>query len=313
VILGAAAVYALVELITKWNIFRDQNVIESDFWFITLFTLFVSDVFNIGLRRRWGLWPLVVFLAGAAATGLAGYLVSGELWTTALAAWVYAGDLLVFAALTVSFPVAIATRTQGCELNAIPRLVARLRGTTDEETRRCILGADLLDRQPPRLPRRARRPNPRPFGQGGGVVWLAKRQRPTTLPRRRPGRPRPGVPGPGAERGGRSVNGAAGARHLHSGAVRHRGSRADPWSSDDRRGLHGRRLPRATGGVRPRRPLRAEGRTLTPVYPQATDDGGNASPRRRHAWGMPAADARVHQQRSRTMAREVTWETGTSA
>jgi hypothetical protein len=157
VILGAAAVYALVELITQWDSFRDRNLIESDFWLITLFTLcLLPDLFNIGLRRHWGLWPLVVFLAGAAAIGLAGYLAAGEIWTTALAAWVYAGDLLVFAALTVSFPVAIVTRTPGCELNALPRLVARLRGTTDEETRRCILGVDLLDRQPLRLPWRAR-------------------------------------------------------------------------------------------------------------------------------------------------------------
>ena len=156
VVLGAAAVYALVELVTKWDIFRDQNLIESDFWFITVFTLcLLADVFNIGLRRRWGLWPIVVFLAGAAAIGSASYLASREIWTTALAAWVYAGDLLVFAALSVSFPVAIVTRTPGCELNALPRLVARLRGTADEETRRCLLGVDLLDRQPMRLPWRS--------------------------------------------------------------------------------------------------------------------------------------------------------------
>jgi len=156
VVLGAAAVYALVELITKWDIFRDQNLIESDFWFVTVFTLcLLADVFNIGLRRRWGAWPIVVFLAGAAALGAASYLAAGEIWTTALAAWVYAGDLVVFAALSVSFPVAIATRTPGCELNAIPRLVARLRGTADEETRRCLLGVDLLDTRPMRLPWRS--------------------------------------------------------------------------------------------------------------------------------------------------------------
>ena len=154
VVLGAAAVYALVELVTQWDSFRDQDLIESGFWFITLFTLcLLPDVFNIGLRRRWGVWPLVVFLAGAAAIGSFGYL--GEVWTTALAAWVYAADLLVFAALSVSFPVAIVTRTPGCELNAIPRLVARLRGTSDAETRRCILGVDLLDGQPMRRPRRS--------------------------------------------------------------------------------------------------------------------------------------------------------------
>ena len=156
VLLGAAAVYALVELVTKWDIFRDQNLIESDFWFITLFTLcLLADVFNIGLRRRWGPWPILVFLAGAVVLGSVGYLAAGEVWTAALAAWVYAGDLLVFGALSVSFPVAIATRTPGCELNALPRLVARLRGTADEETRRCLLGVDLLDRQPRRLLRRS--------------------------------------------------------------------------------------------------------------------------------------------------------------
>jgi hypothetical protein len=156
VALGAAAVYALVELVTQWDGFRDRNLIESDFWFITLFTLcLLADVFNIGLRRRWGPWPIVIFLAGAALLGLASYLAAGEVWTTALAAWVYAGDLLVFGALSVSFPVAIATRTPGCELNALPRLVARLRGTADEETRRCLLGVDLLDRQPRRLPGRS--------------------------------------------------------------------------------------------------------------------------------------------------------------
>jgi hypothetical protein len=46
-------------------------------------------------------------------------------------------------------------RTPGCELNALPRLVARLRGTADEETRRCLLGVDLLDKHQVRLPRRS--------------------------------------------------------------------------------------------------------------------------------------------------------------
>ena len=156
VVLGAASFWGLLELVTNWDVFRDQDLIESDFWFITLFTLcLLPDVFNIGLRRRWGVWPLVAFLAGAAAIGAASYLAARELWTTALAAWVYAGDLLVFTALGVSFPVAIATRTPGCELNAVPRLVDRLRGRADAETRRCILGVDLLDGQPMRRPRRS--------------------------------------------------------------------------------------------------------------------------------------------------------------
>ncbi|MGH9249188.1 MAG: hypothetical protein ACRD0W_06710 [Acidimicrobiales bacterium] len=153
VVLGVASVYALVELITKWDIFRDQNLIESDFWFITLFTLcLLPDVFNIGLRRRWAAWPVVVFLAVAAAIGTVGYVASAEIWNPALAARLYAGNLAVFGALSVSFPAAITMRIPGCEFNAIPRLVTRVRGTVDEETRRCILGVDLLDKQRIRLP-----------------------------------------------------------------------------------------------------------------------------------------------------------------
>jgi hypothetical protein len=94
---GAAAVYALVELVTQWDSFRDRNLIASDFWLITMCTLcLLADVFTIGVRRHWGAWPLVGFLAGAAAIGAASYLAAGAVWTTALAAWVYAGDLLVF-------------------------------------------------------------------------------------------------------------------------------------------------------------------------------------------------------------------------
>jgi hypothetical protein len=147
VVLGAAAIYAMIELITNWDVFRDLNLIESDFWFITVFTLcLLSDLFNIALRRRWGAWPVVVFVAVAVGIGFASYPTSGEVWTTALAAWVYAVDVLVFGALTISFPVAIATRTPGCEFSALPRLVARIRGASDERTWRCILGVDLLDR-----------------------------------------------------------------------------------------------------------------------------------------------------------------------
>jgi len=147
VILGAASVYALVELLTKWDVFRDKNLIESDFWFVTLFTLcLLPDVFNIALRRRWGAWPLVVSLAGGVVLGAAGHVVSGDIWTVPLALWVYAGDVLVFGALVLSFPLAIVMRTPGCEFNAVPRLIAHLRGTADEKTRHCILGIDLLDR-----------------------------------------------------------------------------------------------------------------------------------------------------------------------
>jgi hypothetical protein len=147
VILGAAILYGFVALLTKWNVLLEDDPIDSD-WYFTLGTLWLLPyVFNLMFRRRWGLWPAVVFVTGGAALGLVGYVVSGEFWNVVLAGWVYAGDLVVWTALAVSFPVAIATRSPGCELGAIPWLIARRRGQLDASPRPgCAVGLDRLDR-----------------------------------------------------------------------------------------------------------------------------------------------------------------------
>ena len=62
----------------------------------------------------------MVFVAGGGAIGLAGYLTGDAVWNPVLAGWTYAGDLLAWGALAVSFPVAIFTRSPGCELGALP-------------------------------------------------------------------------------------------------------------------------------------------------------------------------------------------------
>jgi hypothetical protein len=148
VILGAAAIYFLVALLTKWNGFLERDPIESERYY-TLFTLWMLPyVFNFTFRRRWGPWPTVVFVVSGAVLGVAGYLVTGEFWNPVVATWVYAGDLLVLAALAVSFPVAVATRSPGCELGAIPWLIARRRGGTYEPPRlSCVVGLDHFDRR----------------------------------------------------------------------------------------------------------------------------------------------------------------------
>jgi hypothetical protein len=147
VILGAAVIYFLVALLTKWNVFLDHDPIESDRYY-TLATLWLlPHVFTYTFLRRWGPRPTIAFVAGGAALGLAGYLVAGVIWNPVLASWVYAGDLLVMAALAVSFPVAIATRSPGCELGAIPWVIASRHGRTHVLPRPgCAVGLDHLDR-----------------------------------------------------------------------------------------------------------------------------------------------------------------------
>src|SRR5215218_5695272 len=55
---------------------------------------------------------------GRRARAQAGRLPDGGVWNPVLAGWTYAGDLLVWGALAASFPVAILTRSPGCELGA---------------------------------------------------------------------------------------------------------------------------------------------------------------------------------------------------
>ena len=147
VILGASSIYWLVALLTKWNVFLEHDPIESERYYTLLTLWLLPYVFNVTFRPRWGPWPSIVFVAAGATIGLAGYLVSGEFWNPVVAGWVYAGDLLVMAALAVSFPLATATRSPGCELGAIPWLIARRRGKIDAWPRPGrVVGLDYLDR-----------------------------------------------------------------------------------------------------------------------------------------------------------------------
>jgi hypothetical protein len=61
-----------------------------------------------------------------------------------LAGWTYAGDLLVWGALAVSFPVAIMTRSPGCELGALPWLLGG-RHSWAAPRSGCAVGLDRLD------------------------------------------------------------------------------------------------------------------------------------------------------------------------
>ncbi len=144
VLLGATALYWFAALLTKWNVFLERDPIQSGRLY-TLFTIWLlPEVFALTFRRPWGPWPAVVFLAGGAVIGLAGHLAGGRLWNPVLAGWVYAGDLLVFGALAVSFLVAVLTRSPGCELGALPWVLGGRQGEAAPRPG-CAVGLDRLD------------------------------------------------------------------------------------------------------------------------------------------------------------------------
>ena len=144
VILGATVLYWFAALLTKWSGFVERDPIESGRLY-TLFTIWLlPEVFALTFRRPWGRWPAVAFVAGGGAIGLAGYLTGGGVWNPVLAGWTYAGDLLVWGALAVSFPVAILARSPGCELGALPWLLAGRQGGAAPRPG-CAVGLDRLD------------------------------------------------------------------------------------------------------------------------------------------------------------------------
>jgi hypothetical protein len=144
VILGATVLYWFGALLTKWSGFVERDPIESGRLY-TLFTIWwLPEVFALTFRRPWGRWPAVVFVAGGGAIGLAGYLTGGGVWNPVLAGWTYAGDLLVWGALAVSFPVAVLARSPGCELGALPWLLAGRHGWAAPRSG-CAVGLDRLD------------------------------------------------------------------------------------------------------------------------------------------------------------------------
>jgi hypothetical protein len=80
VLLGATTLYWFAALLTKWNGFLERDPIASGRLY-TLFTIWLlPEVFALTFRRPWGLWPAVVFVAGGAAIGLAGYLTGAGVW-----------------------------------------------------------------------------------------------------------------------------------------------------------------------------------------------------------------------------------------
>jgi hypothetical protein len=120
--------YWFAALLTKWTGFMEHDPIASGRLY-TLFTIWLlPEVFALTFRRPWGLWPAVVFVAVGGASGLAGSLAGGGVWNPVLAGWTYAGDLLVWGAVADLFPVAILTRSPGCELGALPWLLAGRQG-----------------------------------------------------------------------------------------------------------------------------------------------------------------------------------------
>lgn len=81
--------------------------------------------------------------------GVASLLAGNDFWSTPLQWYAYVWLAAVLGIQSVSFVVAAAIATPGCEWRALPHLVARLRGETVIPFAACQLHLERLDRTSP--------------------------------------------------------------------------------------------------------------------------------------------------------------------
>jgi len=87
-----------------------------------------SYIINIGFGRTWGRWPQVVVIAGAFVASIFSYMAYDTFWGPPLAWFMIAWLVYVYVHLAISFFLSAILATPGCEMRALPHLLAIING-----------------------------------------------------------------------------------------------------------------------------------------------------------------------------------------
>ncbi len=90
-------------------------------------------VINIGFTKDWHHYPLVTSLVCFAAIALGGYVINGDVNSNVLGLALLAWLGYFFSHLGISFLLAAALATPGCEMRAIPDLFGKVTGKGSNE------------------------------------------------------------------------------------------------------------------------------------------------------------------------------------
>ena len=104
---------------------RFPNIMEL--WPGIFFALYLfSYVINIGFGRQWGRWPQIVILSCTAAAAFGSFAAYGIVWGPPLAWFIMAWVSYLYTHLAISFFLSAVLATPGCEMRALPHLIAKL-------------------------------------------------------------------------------------------------------------------------------------------------------------------------------------------
>ncbi|WP_420433704.1 hypothetical protein [Hyphobacterium sp.] len=150
-LLGIGSLYVVANVIGNDD---PRAVLDPAVAVYMLFAVYLSAyVVNIGFGIRLGQWPRMAVLAAVTGAGLLSWtsqqsLETGMMWRTAQLILCY-----VYGHLGISFLLAAAFRTPGCEMRSIPILLGRIAGRPARD-HRCPGPIGIIDQWEERHSRR---------------------------------------------------------------------------------------------------------------------------------------------------------------
>lgn len=133
--LGIACLYAIYQLLLYHQaIISTPVAVLPNFWLLVFAAiLIINYVVNIGFGKSWGRWPSYVSVAAALLFATMSWLAFGTpdhpLFGVVLWSWL----VYFYLHLGLSFVLAAAIGTPGCEMRSIPQILGRMRGRAAPE------------------------------------------------------------------------------------------------------------------------------------------------------------------------------------
>lgn len=158
--LGILLLYSLTQFLMVFRRFADSHPPSSTGVWVTAIIAFlvIPDLVNVAFGLKWGRWPQVVVIVIAALAALLDRLRYETFYGPTSGLFVYIVIVWFLGYTSLSFLLQAIAGTRGCEMRAIPNLLARIAGRETEQ-HRCRVGLTRFDQWEERM--RAHRPDAR--------------------------------------------------------------------------------------------------------------------------------------------------------
>ena len=133
--LGAACLFAFYHVMENWELILYAPVtILPEFMLIAISALcIVNYVVNIGFGRNWGIYPSLVTIGTLVTAGSMAWIVTGSPNHYFLGFVLLLWLSYFYLHLGLSFVIAAAIATPGCEMRSLPELFGKFTGKPAKE------------------------------------------------------------------------------------------------------------------------------------------------------------------------------------